>query len=50
MFALGRAISTYVQARLDFEAKEIELAAEPASFAVHAVVDGELISHVQPFL
>jgi hypothetical protein len=41
-------LSTYVQARLDFTLQEIELAAEPAGFAVHAVVDGDLISHVQP--
>jgi 3',5'-cyclic-AMP phosphodiesterase len=40
--------STYVQARLDFTLQEIELAAEPAGFAVHTVVDGELISHIQP--
>jgi Icc protein len=40
--------STYVQARLDFRAEEIELAKEPAGFAVHAVVEGELISHIQP--
>jgi 3',5'-cyclic-AMP phosphodiesterase len=41
--------STYVQTRLTFGSDEIELAAdEPAGFAVHAVVDGELISHVQP--
>ena len=48
----GRAVltvpSTYVQARLDFRAEEFELAAEPAGFAVHAVLDGELISHIQP--
>jgi 3',5'-cyclic-AMP phosphodiesterase len=48
----GRAVltvpSTYVQARLDFDANEIELADEPAGFAVHAVIDGDLISHVQP--
>jgi Icc protein len=48
----GRAVltvpSTYVQARLDFQAEEIELAAEPAGFAVHAVLDGRLISHIQP--
>jgi hypothetical protein len=40
----GRAVltvpSTYVQARLDFCSEEIELAAEPAGFAVHAVRDG----------
>jgi 3',5'-cyclic-AMP phosphodiesterase len=40
--------STYVQARLDFDSHEIELAADPAGFAVHAVLDGDLISHVQP--
>jgi Icc protein len=41
--------STYVQARLDFSTEEIQLAAdEPAGFAVHAVLDGEVISHVQP--
>lgn len=40
--------STYVQARLDFALEALELADEPAGFAVHAVVDGELVSHVQP--
>ena len=40
--------STYVQARLDFAPEALELADEPARFAVHAVVDGELVSHVQP--
>ena len=40
--------STYVQARLKFDSDEIELADEPACFALHAVVDGELISHIQP--
>ena len=48
----GRAVltvpSTYVQARLDFRLQEIELADEPAGFAVHAILDGELVSHVQP--
>ena len=39
--------STYVQARLNFMMQEIELSADPAGFAVHAVVDGELISHIQ---
>jgi hypothetical protein len=39
--------STYVQARMDFFAQEVELTAEHAGFALHAVVDGELISHVQ---
>jgi Icc protein len=48
----GRAVlavpSTYVQARLSFNSDEIEVVAEPPGFAVHAVLDGELASHVQP--
>lgn len=40
--------STYVQARLKFGSEEIELADEPAGFALHAVVGGEVISHIQP--
>jgi Icc protein len=48
----GRAVlavpSTYVQTRLSFNSDEIELALEPRGFAVHALLDGELASHVQP--
>jgi 3',5'-cyclic-AMP phosphodiesterase len=48
----GRAVltvpSTYVQARLNFGSEEDEWAAEPTGFALHAMLDGELISHVQP--
>ena len=49
----GRAVlavpSTYAQGRLNFNADEIEVStAEPAGFAVHALLDGELASHVQP--
>src|SRR5213082_374373 len=48
----GRAVlavpSTYVQTRLSFNSDEIETAAEPPGFAVHALVAGELASHVQP--
>jgi 3',5'-cyclic-AMP phosphodiesterase len=40
--------STYAQARLNFTMQELELAAAPAGFAVHAVVDGGLISHIEP--
>lgn len=40
--------STYVQGRLDFRARDIELADEPAGFAVHAIVDGSVVSHIQP--
>ena len=39
--------STYIQTRLNF-VEEDDLAAEPAGFAFHALLDGELISHVQP--
>jgi hypothetical protein len=39
--------STYVQARLNFDSDEIEFA-EPPGLAVHALLDGELASHVQP--
>lgn len=40
--------STYVQARLEFGAEEIQLSTEPRGFAVHVLVDRELVSHVQP--
>ncbi|HEV2811923.1 MAG TPA: metallophosphoesterase [Solirubrobacteraceae bacterium] len=40
--------STYVQGRLNLGAREFELSDEPAGFALHVVVDGELASHVQP--
>ena len=40
--------STYAQLRLTFGADDMDLAEEPAAFAVHAVVDGEVVSHVQP--
>jgi 3',5'-cyclic AMP phosphodiesterase CpdA len=47
----GRAVlvvpSTYVQARLSFSSDEIEVAAEPPAFGVHALLDGELASHVK---
>ena len=40
--------STYVQGLLAFGATELLLSADPPGFAVHALVDGELLSHVQP--
>jgi hypothetical protein len=40
--------STYVQTRLDFRSQEVLLATEPAGFALHTVLDGDLVSHVQP--
>jgi 3',5'-cyclic AMP phosphodiesterase CpdA len=40
--------STYLQALLDFDATELELSDDPPAFAVHALVDGELVSHIHP--
>jgi len=40
--------STYVQGLLDFDATELALSDDPPGFAVHALVDGRLVSHVQP--
>ncbi|MFL5929664.1 MAG: phosphodiesterase [Gaiellaceae bacterium] len=46
----GRSIlvapSTYVQARLELDADEVRLSAEPPAFAVHVWLDGELVSYV----
>jgi hypothetical protein len=39
--------STYVQARLDLGIEEIRFSDDPAGFFVHALLDGELVSHVQ---
>ena len=40
--------STYVQAKLEFGVEEVHFSAEPSGFVVHALIDGELVSHVQP--
>ena len=40
--------STYVQMRLTFGSDELELSDDPAGFALHAVLDGRLSSHLQP--
>ncbi len=40
--------STYMQGRLDFHLERLELEAAPVGFAVHALVGGEVFSHVQP--
>lgn len=40
--------STFVQARLDFGATRIEFTSDPPAFAVHAILDGELATYVQP--
>jgi 3',5'-cyclic AMP phosphodiesterase CpdA len=46
----GRAVlaipSTYVQARLDFSAPEIQFGPGPPGFAVHALVDGAISSYL----
>jgi 3',5'-cyclic AMP phosphodiesterase CpdA len=47
----GRAVlavpSTYMQARFDLLSEELQLAPDPAGFALHVLRDGEVISHVQ---
>jgi Icc protein len=40
--------STFTQARLSIGAERLEFVAEPAGFAVHALLDGDLSSHIQP--
>jgi 3',5'-cyclic-AMP phosphodiesterase len=40
--------ATYVQGRLEFGVEEVDVSADPAAFAIHTFVDGELVSHVQP--
>jgi 3',5'-cyclic AMP phosphodiesterase CpdA len=45
---LAQVLARHGQALLNFGSEEIELVDEPAGFALHAVLDGELISHVQP--
>jgi len=40
--------STYMQGKLDFSTETIELVDEPPAYAIHAFVDGRLVSHVQP--
>ena len=39
--------STYCQLRLDFEAPRLEMVPEPIGFAVHTLVGGRLVSHLQ---
>jgi 3',5'-cyclic-AMP phosphodiesterase len=47
----GRAVlsapSTYLQIRLDCGSEELRLTPDPPGYAVHVLVDGELVSHVQ---
>jgi Icc protein len=40
--------STYVQARLDFDATRLAFARDPAGFGVHAVRGRDIVSHIQP--
>lgn len=41
--------SVYEQARLDFGLTDFQMSADPPAFAVHTLVDGRLVSHLQPF-
>lgn len=41
--------STDMQLALDFSADALRFVAEPPCFAVHALVEGRLVSHIQPF-
>jgi 3',5'-cyclic AMP phosphodiesterase CpdA len=40
--------STNLQARLELGSPDLTWAPEPPAFALHALLDGELVSHVQP--
>lgn len=40
--------STYLQGRLEIGSGELELVYEPPAFALHVLLDGELVTHVQP--
>ena len=39
--------SSYVQARPNFISGEVEWTHEPSGFALHTLLDGDLISHIQ---
>lgn len=40
--------SVYEQAKLDFGLTDFEMSTDPPAFAVHTLVDGRLVSHIQP--
>ena len=40
--------STNIQSALDFATEEMALVNEPPSILVHALLDGEIVTHVQP--
>jgi Icc protein len=48
----GRAVltvpSTYMQAALDFTAPKLQMQDDPPGYAIHALRDGSLASHLQP--
>jgi len=40
--------STYAQGRLEFDAEGVSMSDDPPAFAVHSLVGGRLVSHLQP--
>jgi 3',5'-cyclic-AMP phosphodiesterase len=40
--------STYMQSELDWSCTDFVLVPEPPAFGLHALLDGQLVSHVQP--
>jgi hypothetical protein len=40
--------STYMQSKLDWSCTDFVLVDEPPAYGLHALLDGELVSHVQP--
>ncbi|HEX5194637.1 MAG TPA: metallophosphoesterase [Solirubrobacteraceae bacterium] len=40
--------STYMQAELDWSCEDFVLVPEPPAFGLHTLLDGQLVSHVQP--
>ena len=40
--------STHLQAPLEIPGDELHLLPEPPSFALHALLDGDVTSHIQP--
>jgi hypothetical protein len=40
--------STDAQLALDFEAQDLRFVNEPPCFAIHVLLDGRLVSHIQP--
>jgi 3',5'-cyclic-AMP phosphodiesterase len=40
--------STHLQSRLEIGAREYEIVREPPAVALHAVLDGDVVTHVQP--